>query len=251
MSGWIRGKRLWLLATLVLLATLLANLPATLVWQSLKGHLPTRVELTGLRGTLWQGEVARMQVAGIDQGGLSWDWQPGGLLRGEVVLDLSWRPRKGQVRALVRAGLGSITLQQVNGYLDAASMAQVNKAPFVLQGDWLLDISELQLQDFREVTRATGRIGWQNAGGGLPNLLALGDLGATLSQDNGWLVMTLADNGGPLGLQGSARWQPAAPLKLDTRLQARPEAEPALAEGLGLLGRADAEGWVRWRANLQ
>ena len=31
MSGWIRGKRLWLLATLVLLATLLANLPATLV----------------------------------------------------------------------------------------------------------------------------------------------------------------------------------------------------------------------------
>ncbi|MEE3157429.1 MAG: type II secretion system protein N [Pseudomonadota bacterium] len=251
MSGWIRGKRLWLLATLVLLATLLADLPATLVWQSLKGHLPTRVELTGLRGTLWQGEVARMQVAGIDQGALSWDWQPGGLLRGEVVLDLSWQPRKGQVRALVRAGLGSITLEQVNGYLDAASMAQVNKAPFVLQGDWLLDISELQLRDFREVSRATGRIGWQNAGGGLPNPLALGDLGATLSQDNGWLVMTLADNGGPLGLQGTARWQPAASLKLDTRLQARPEADSSLAEGLSLLGRPDAEGWIRWRANLQ
>ncbi|WVM90971.1 type II secretion system protein N [Halopseudomonas pachastrellae] len=74
-------------------------------------------------------------------------------------------------------------------------------------------------------------MGWQNAGGGLPNPLALGDLGATLSQDNGWLVMTLADNGGPLGLQGTARWQPAAPLKLDTRLQARPEADSSLLRG--------------------
>ncbi|WVM88155.1 hypothetical protein UMZ34_17970 [Halopseudomonas pachastrellae] len=109
-----------------------------------------------------------MQVAGIDQGASQLGLAAGGLLRGEVVLDLSWRPRKGQVRALVRAGLGSITLEQVNGYLDAASMAQVNKAPFVLQGDWLLDISELQLQDFREVSGRPGALAGRMPGAAYP-----------------------------------------------------------------------------------
>ncbi|GGE42695.1 hypothetical protein GCM10007421_16050 [Halopseudomonas oceani] len=249
--SWLKGRRLWLLATLVLLATLLCNVPAQLVWRQVQPYLPAKVELDGLTGTLWHGSVARMQVEGIDQGALEWRWQPSGLLAAELVLDLDWRPRDGQVQAILRLAGNTVSLEQVRGRLSAASMAQVNKAPFVLQGDWLLDIPRLTLADLREVTEASGRIAWQDAGGGLPNPLALGNLGADLTADNGWLVMNLADAGGPLGLAGTARWQPAKPLKLDTRLLARADAERDLAAGLQLLGRPDPQGWVHWRAQLQ
>ncbi|MEL0168116.1 MAG: type II secretion system protein N [Pseudomonadaceae bacterium] len=249
--SWLKGRRLALLAMAILLLTLISNLPAQLVWRQVQPHLPANVELSGLTGTLWRGSVARLQVDGIDQGALDWRWQPAGLLAAELELDLNWRPRDGQVGAVLRLGAAEVSLENVRGRLSAASMAQVNKAPFVLQGDWLLDIPQLTLENLREVTRASGRIAWQDAGGGLPNPLALGNLAADLGTDNGWLVMQLTDAGGPLGLSGSARWQPAKPLKLDTRLQARADAERDLAAGLQLLGRADPQGWVRWRAQLQ
>ena len=182
--GWLKGRRLWLLASLVLLATLISNLPAQLVWRQVQPHLPVKVELDGLTGTLWRGSLARLQVDGIDQGAVGWRWQPAGMLAGKVT-----------------------------------------------EGGW--------------------RIAWQDAGGGLPSPLALGNLAADLAAENGWLVMSLADNGGPLGLAGTARWQPAKPLKLDTRLLARADADRDLAAGLQLLGRADPDGWVRWRVQLQ
>ena len=74
---------------------------------------------------------------------------------------------------------------------------------------------------------------------------------AQLSSDNDWLMMTLADQDGPLGLQGTAKWRPAQAMQLDTRLKARAQADAGLSEGLKLLGRPDAEGWVHWRAKLQ
>ncbi|MEH6564825.1 MAG: type II secretion system protein N [Halopseudomonas sp.] len=251
MQRLMKLKTLLLLALLVYLATLMSNLPASLVWRQVAPSLPAKVELQGISGSLWQGQVANMQVEGIDQGGLRWDWRPAALFSGELALDLEWRPRNSQVYATLRLGPGSVLLEKVNGRLDARSMAMVNKAPFILTGDWLLDVPRLKLEDFERVVEAEGRIAWQDAGGGLPQPLALGHLVAQLSSDNDWLVMQLSDQQGPLGLSGTAKWRPAQALQLDTRLQARPQAEAGLAEGLKLLGRPDAQGWVTWRARLQ
>lgn len=247
---WSMKVFVWL-ALAVFCVTLVSNLPASLVWRQVKPNLPAKVQLQGVTGSLWQGQVANMQVEGIDQGALRWDWRPAAMLKAQLALDLDWRPRNSQVYATLRVGLGTVVLEQVNGRLDARSMAAVNKAPFILTGDWLLDIPELRLKDFERVVYAEGRIAWQNAGGGLPEPLALGHLTAQLSSDNDWLLMTLADQDGPLGLQGSAKWRPAQALQLDTRLKARAQADAGLAEGLKLLGRPDAEGWVHWRARLQ
>lgn len=252
MRSLLKLKTIVLLALLVFLLTLLCNLPASLVWRQVAPNLPAKVELQGITGSLWQGQVANMRVEGIDQGALRWDWRPGALFKGQLALDLDWRPRNSQVYANLRLGLGSVVLQQINGRLDARSMAAINKAPFVLTGDWLLDVPELKLQDFERVVLAQGRIVWSGAGGGLPEPLALGNLAADLSSENDQLVMRLSsDESGPLGLTGTAKWRPAQPLQLDTRLQARAQADAALAEGLKLLGRPDADGWVNWRAKLQ
>jgi len=251
MLRFLSIKRFFWLALLVFSVTLVSNLPASLVWRQVAPSLPAAVQLHGITGTLWQGQVANMQVEGIDQGALRWNWRPAAVFKGQLALDLDWRPRNSQVYATLRLGLGSVALEQVNGRLDARSMAAVNKAPFILTGDWLLDIPELRLKDFERVVHAEGRIAWQNAGGGLPEPLALGHLTAQLSSDDDWLLMALSDQDGPLGLQGTAKWRPAQAMQLDTRLKARTQADAGLAEALKLLGRPDAEGWVHWRARLQ
>lgn len=231
--------------------SLIWHLPASFVWNRIQGQLPAQVTLQGLTGTLWSGHVSRMQVEGVDQGGLRWEWQAAGLLRGKISLDLSWQPRNGQVTARLDAGLNSLQLKEVAGRLDAASMAAVNKAPFILGGHWLLDVPLLELNDLQYVGQAEGKLTWENAAGGLPTALPLGHLTADLSGDDGWLVFDLSDRGGPLGLRGDARWRPGQALALNTQMQARAGADAALVGGLGLLGRPDTQGWVTWRAKLQ
>ncbi len=241
---------LWLSLALYLLA-LVWQLPASVVWKRVSPSLPAEVELSGLSGTLWRGQVASMTVDRVDQGGLQWDWRPAGLLRGNIGLDLVWQPRNGQVNANLLIGARRILLQDVRGELNAATMAELNRAPFILAGSWLLDVPRLELVDMDQVVAAEGRLIWQGAAGGLPQPLALGDLSASLGHNDGWMTLDLDDQGGPLGLQGNARWRPGQPMHLDTRLQARPDAEPGLVAGLQMLGQPDAQGWIHWQAQLQ
>jgi general secretion pathway protein N len=238
-------------AVLLYLLTLVWNLPAAVVWRLVAVQLPAEVSLEGLTGTLWSGQVRRMLVGGIDQGALAWDWQPGQVLAGHLGLALVWQPRNGRVDADLRLAPGRITLENVSGRLDAASMAAVNRAPFVLAGTWLLHVPVLELRQFELVERAEGRLVWEDAAGGLPQPLQLGHLAADFTSADDWLVLQLSDQGGPLGLAGSARWRPGQPMYIESRLMARPEAESGLSAGLQLLGAADAQGWVDWRAQLQ
>lgn len=244
-------KSLIVLGVVLYLCSLIWYLPASFVWSRMQGQLPAEVTLNGLTGTLWAGDVSQMQVQGVDQGALRWDWQPSGLLRGNIRLDLFWQPRDGQVWAQLDVGRRSVRLNHVNGRLDAASMAAVNRAPFVLEGHWLLDVPVLELNEFEYIGQAEGQLVWENAAGGLPNALPLGHLTADLSGEEGWLVFRLGDRGGPLGLRGDGRWRPGQALALNTQVQARADADAALASGLTLLGRPDAQGWINWRVNLQ
>lgn len=250
LNRWNLKKTLICGALLYLLA-LVWSLPAAVVWKRIEHQLPAPVTLHGLTGTLWSGEVAQLMVDGVNQGRLGWSWLPSELLRGRIGLDIVWQPRDGRVNARLLAGAGSLVLRDINGTLDASSMAIIHNAPFALGGNWLLDVPELVLDDLDRVAAASGRLVWQDAAGGLPQPLPFGHLTANLSDADGWLVLDLQDQGGPLGLQGDARWRPAQPMKINARLQARADAEPALASGLGLLGQPDAQGWIRWQAQLQ
>ncbi len=244
-------KRVIALALLLYLVSMVWNLPASFVWSRLQDQLPVQVELSGLTGTLWSGRVNRIEVEGIDQGALNWSWRPAGLLTAAIELDLVWMPRNGDVRATLQVGNDSLTLENVTGQLDAAAMAAINKAPFLLQGIWRLDVPLLELRNMEDVVQAEGRLVWEGAAGGLPTALALGDLVAELDENEGWLRLTLSDQGGPLGLQGNARWRPGQAMVLDTRLQARASAAAGLVGGLTLLGQPTGDGWIVWRARLQ
>ncbi|HDZ56306.1 MAG TPA: type II secretion system protein N [Pseudomonas xinjiangensis] len=247
----INRKTTLVVALALFLLSLVWNLPAAFVWKQISGQFPAQVTLQGLSGTLWSGQVRQMKVNGIEQGAVTWDWRPGPLLAGRIALDVVWQPRNSRVEATLKIGASSMVLEDVNGRLDAASMAALNKAPFVLGGSWLLDVPFLELHDLERVGDASGRLVWENAAGGLPQPLPLGHLSADLTGADDWLVFSLSDQGGPLGLDGTARWRPGQPMFIEARLKARADAEAGLAGGLGMLGQADADGWVGWRAQLR
>ncbi|SDS69604.1 type II secretion system protein N (GspN) [Halopseudomonas xinjiangensis] len=248
----VRKRTVISVAALLFLGSLIWNIPAAFVWSLVESRLPAKVTVTGLTGTLWSGQVRNMQVGGIEQGALIWSWNPGQAFLGRLGLDVAWLPRNGRVDAQLKMGASSLRIENANGRLDAATMAALNKAPFILGGTWLFDVPLLELEDFERVQAAEGRLVWQDAAGGLPQPLPLGHLAADLGAEDGWLVLDLSDEGGgPLGLRGSARWRPAEPMHIDARLRAEASAEPTLTQGLGLLGRPDQEGWVQWRARLQ
>ena len=252
MPKTISRRAIIIIASLLFVGSLIWNIPASFVWSLVQPRLPAQASLSGLTGTLWSGQVRSMHVRGIEQGALVWSWNPAQAFVGRLGLDVSWLPRNGRVDAELKAGLGGLRLEKISGRLDAATMAALNKAPFVLGGTWLFDVPVLQLDDFEQVETAEGRLVWQDAAGGLPQPFPLGHLAADLDAEEGWLMLRLSDQGdGPLGLGGAARWRPGQPMHIDARLRAGANAEPALAQGLGLLGRADQEGWVRWRARLQ
>lgn len=244
-------KRTLIVGALLYLLTLVWTLPAAVVWKRLEHRLPVPVTLHDLTGSLWSGQVGQLLVDGVNQGQLSWDWQPSQMLRGRLGLNLLWQPRNGRVSAELLAGLNSLRLRNINGNLDASSMAVIHEAPFALGGSWLLDVPELALRNFDSVMAASGRLVWQDAAGGLPQALPFGHLSAALTDADGWLVLDLQDQDGPLGLRGDARWRPGQAMQINAQLQARADAEPALASGLGLLGQPDAQGWIHWQAQLQ
>lgn len=250
LNSWNLKKSL-IVGVLLYLLTLVWTLPAAVVWKRFEHQLPVPVTLHGLTGTLWSGHVGQLVIDGVNQGQLSWDWRLAQLLRGRLGLDLLWQPRNGRVNAELQAGRSSLSLRNINGSLDASSMAIIHNAPFALGGSWLLDVPELVLSDVDRVTAASGRLVWQDAAGGLPQALPFGHLSASLAQADGWLVLELQDQDGPLGLRGDARWRPGQAMQIDAQLQARADAEPALASGLGLLGQPDPQGWISWQAQVQ
>lgn len=247
----ISNRTIAIVVVVLFLLSILWNIPAAFVWGFFAQRLPAQVELSGLTGTVWSGRIQSMRIGGIEHGALDWDWNPAQTLAGRIGLDVTWLPPNGRVDAEVKLTPSSLHLEDVDGSLDAATMAALHKAPFVLGGNWLLDVALLELSNFEQVEAAEGRLVWHNAAGGLPQPMPLGHLVADLDAQDGWLTLDLADQGGPLGMRGTARWQPGQPMHIDTELRAGPDAEAALEQGIGLLGSPGSDGWVRWRARLQ
>lgn len=85
-------KRSWLwisLATLLLLAlVVIATFPAALAWRWWGDRVPD-VRLSGLSGSVWNGEALRVAVRGQALGKLKWQVSPLSLLGGNPAATLS------------------------------------------------------------------------------------------------------------------------------------------------------------------
>lgn len=153
-------KALMILVPLLLsyLITLIATLPAAVAVRWLP--LPDALQLQGLRGTLWQGEVQNIVWKTQHTGPVRWQWQGRSLLTGEVAAQVEVTDPQG-IRGHGTLGWnGEWNIRDTRLYLPAALLAAPLALPVEPGGDLDARLTLLRFTD-RGCIAANATLHWQ------------------------------------------------------------------------------------------
>lgn len=158
----------WYLLVFVLMLTvsLVAHVPASWVYAQLPAQ--RGVEVTGISGTIWQGQVQQLKVNRQSYGSLSWDFQASKLLTAK----LEYQVRFGRGSSIKLDGKGfvgaSFSGLYANNVLASLPIQQVmtyvpTQVPVELKGRLELSLTSLKYaQPWCE--EATGSLAWTGSG---------------------------------------------------------------------------------------
>lgn len=200
-------KVMWALAALVVfIGFLIISMPARFVLQF--ADLPAGVQIGGLSGSVWRGEVDTLRADEILLRDVQWRVRPLQLLGGRLQLDVVIDEH---VENLV-VGEGTLTISSarmsVNDMVLEARLTDLaayapQPSPFPLRGDVQLYIAQFELGQ-PACSHTQGRV--ELLGGAMQvgqTWEDLGDLQATLGCEEGWVTGELQPN--TLGLTASMR----------------------------------------------
>lgn len=159
-------KRFWIIAAIVVLATLIAlvTLPARVAWY-FASKSAENVQLSGLSGTFWRGSARQTVVAGRDLGRLDWQISPWSMLSfaPEMAVRVLGTDIEFEARAK-RVG-AQLQLSALRLSADAAWMAPALGIPALMPtGKLSANFGELVLDKKGLPLRARGNIQWLQAG---------------------------------------------------------------------------------------
>lgn len=227
-------------------------------WLAPKLPLPADLQLSGLSGTIWQGEAKQLQVQQLQWQQVQWQWDSKGLLRGE----LAWQVRaSGDVRVRARAGarlsLSGISMFTEQALLDAPADQLLSRfrlpVPLAVQGDLSLNLRNWQksLSGAGWCDALSGDLWWQSASGSsFGQNLQLGDLNASLDcEENGALLAIVSGEGGQVLPELQASLQPDGQAQVDGFLLPGEDIPSNVRSLLGMMGRPDSQG--RWPIRLR
>ena len=229
---------------------LLASWPVANLWAFLEPRLAgdAAIEVQDLSGSVWAGQVGALTVGTQELGSLAWRWRPSALLRAGFGLQVNWSVANTVIQGhvLLRPGHGSV--RHVRGQVSAAWLQQEWDLPVLLAGDMDLDLKHLVWDPQQGLVAADGVVGWNQAGAGLPQPLALGDLQATLAiAEPGTLQLDLSSApDAPLALSGTVFWRPTHDYRAALNLRAEDHAAPGLRAALSQIGQNAGDGSRQW-----
>ena len=241
-------KRWWLVVVYVV--ALVVMLPASIIYWL---PLPAQLTVSQVSGSLWQGQIGRLQVQGVPLNNVQWDWQLSRLLTGHVVVDVRVPPQNNSlaVNGRIRAGVNSIAAQDLRASGDLATLLHLanTRLPLKTQGSWSLSIDNFSVSDPSPAQwcnalsgNAQGRNiqvlvngAWQTLGD-FPVTLGCADAGAVRIGMNGQNSLGLA-------LQGEINSQTMA---IEGTVRPNPRTPEGLATMFQYLGQPDSQGRYRF-----
>lgn len=210
-------KVLWALAALVVFVVfLVVSMPARFALQFI--DVPAGVQLGGVSGRIWRGEVDAVRAGDIILRDVQWRLRPAHLLSGQLRLDVVIGEHVdnlvvGQARLGIRRTQVSVSQMILEARLTDLAAYAPQPSPFPLRGDVQLRVDSFIIeqpfsgQAFTEqqvCTQANGRVelleGAMQVGA---NWESLGELQATLGCEQGWVTGELLPN--TLGLTAFIR----------------------------------------------
>lgn len=233
----VMRKRLWIIAgCLVFGISVLANMPAQLVIPGSAG----RLQLLGISGSVWRGEVQQILYDGkvLPVRTLNWKIRPAALIRGTLGAEFHEQESPANRGEAVFDLLSrEYELQSVQWQLPGSSLDPWFRAGVSLQGQFALDLQALRLPANGLIPRQVqGRLGWQNAALRMDS--ETWPIGSPLAQFSGEgdAVKGVITNSKPL-LPGDLSFQcTPESCRIDLSLQPAPGAPPSLSNVLLLLG---------------
>jgi hypothetical protein len=230
-------KSLWIIAAGgVFGISVLANIPAQLVIPESSG----RLQLLGIGGSVWRGEVKQILYDGkaLPVRNLNWKVRPTALISGTLKAEFHEQQSPANHGMAVLDLLSrQYELQAVQWQLAGASLDPWFRAGVDFKGEFALDLQTLRLPANGLIPRRVqGRLNWQNAA--LEMDTELWKIGSPLAQFSGEgdAVKGIVTNAQPL-LPGDISFQCSPEsCRVDLSLQPAPDAPPSLSKVLLLLG---------------
>ena len=154
-------RRMCALAAALIIILLITRAPASL----LGFVLPSAVEATGFSGTVWQGEVAHVEIPLQNQpfalGRITWMLNPIGLLWDDFIrLKSDWGNQRVDVAASPALN-GSLQVNKSELRIDLGWLRKL--LPLYVGGQLEADIESLSITADSVPTEANGRLVWENA----------------------------------------------------------------------------------------
>ncbi len=242
-----RGWHYLLLGLACWLLFMLCRFPAAVGYELIEESLGSELRLAGVSGTVWHGEAAQLQYRGRAVARVEWQLSVWPMLLGRVAGEL----RLIQDNAYLQTELSlpfsaaGVEMTGVEGRLPLVLLQPyLRQLPLPLSGVFSLKLEALSLAQGGRLQRALGRVVWHQAGVSAPQPLSFGDLQMTLAEgEAGAIEGVIRDSGGPVQLQAKLLLAEDGGYTLRGRARAAESAPAQLRQSLGLLGKADAEGF--------
>ncbi|WP_341502777.1 type II secretion system protein N [Gallaecimonas sp. GXIMD4217] len=236
---WLKWS---LLGLLFFAFALVCQLPAALVLDRVT--LPRGLVLDGVAGSLWSGEVRRLEAQGLAFERLRWSLRPSRLLAGELALELHAKPGATKLDGLVAVGFdGLARAENLSLRLPASVLAQQLRLPIPSQlGGQLSLILDQASQGQPWCETLAGEANWRQAS--LSNKFGnfeLGRIQARLGCDGGAVTAVVRDIPARLGLELEGRLEAG---RYSVRGSAQPAADQpkAIQDAFKLVAKPDASG---------
>lgn len=231
---------------LYFLVVVIARAPAQWgAWAALQAA--PDLALTGVSGTLWDGQAATAQVRvgneALDLGALSWELNPLALLTAKVCLDVESQMVRGYV---CRTASGKNTVRQL--LADQLPVRMLNDMVGVqLGGTGSITIASGRFDDEGRIEELQGNLTWQqarvNVGTGW---FALGSYGADIvDNDNGGVVANVTDLEGNFAVQLQGEINPGEEPRVNGLITPKEGAQQPLVDALSVFTESLDDGSFR------
>ena len=238
-------RKLITLGACVFAVFLVSQLPARLLFIAIPD---TVAQGFGAEGTIWNGKVRIINVAGLQLRNTEWNLAVSRLLLGQLAMNYKTRWGGGFAEGFAAASItGNLSFADTLASLNVAALSPLLNMPR-LGGQLSLNLKQLELVDNwprsingeLEIRNLSAQLLESGQTDMIGNLAVSFD--GTTNVDETGVTGILRDTGGPLELDGTIVLSAPSAYEINTRVRARPDAPKSTRDSLRFLGAPESDG---------
>lgn len=239
----MKTKTLIITGLLAFGGTLIATLPASYVVEPLNKQ--ANIHLSGVKGSLWSGNIAQATINNIPWGEAHWQLQPLSLLSGKLAVKLETRHPEANIQGVAKLNLSKeLTLQDVLFNIHGSRINQLQSyATFdgVAKGR----IDDLFLADFKlsEAPLITGVLNLVHTSMSAPMSIQQGNYKLTIENNGNENIGRISTHKAPVEITGNVTLNKDWTYKTDLAMKTTPTGNN-LKVFLNMAGKKTPDGKV-------